>query len=114
MHNCFKNKFLKFYQVPDSAVKDFKRCADSLHLTSNIIRTPGRNIWRTSSINSTDIQASAPAADTLYASGFSLLGWDLEWHYDKTLKLLTTHDQLLQQIDSMFSNSKTKTPGHLV
>ncbi len=112
--HAFKNKFLKFYQVPDSALKDFKRCADSLQLTSNIIRTPGRNIWRTSTVNSTDIKASSPAADTLYANGFLVVGWDLEWHYDKSLNLLTTGEQIIQQIDSMFSNSKTKTPGHLV
>lgn len=112
--HAFKNKFLKFYQVPDSAVKDFKRCADSLHLTTNIIRTPGRNIWRTGTVNSTDIKATSAAADSLYANGFVLVGWDLEWHYDNDLRLKTTGDVLLQQIDSMFVNSRTKTPGHLV
>ena len=68
--HAFENKYAKFYQVPDSTVKDFKRCADSLHLTANIIRTPGRNIWRTQFVNCTDINASKAAADSLFANGF--------------------------------------------
>lgn len=112
--HAFNNKYAKFYEVPDSAIKDFKRCADSLHLTANIIRTPGRNIWRTGMINSTDIKTSASTADSLYANGFSEAGWDLEWHFDNNLKLKNSCDEMLQQIDSMFSNARTKTPGHLV
>ncbi|MEI9955814.1 MAG: polysaccharide deacetylase family protein [Ferruginibacter sp.] len=38
--HAFQNKYAKFYTLPDSAVKDFIRCADSLHLTANIVRTP--------------------------------------------------------------------------
>jgi len=112
--HAFQNKFAKFYTVPDSALKDFIRCADSLHLTANIIRTPGRNIWRTATITSTDINKSKAAADSLYKGGFTEVGWDLEWHYDDSLKLKSTSDQMLQQVDSMFVNAKTKTPDHLV
>jgi peptidoglycan/xylan/chitin deacetylase (PgdA/CDA1 family) len=112
--HAFENKFATFYTVPDSALKDFIRCADSLHLTANIIRTPGRNIWRTANISSTDIKKSEPAADSLYKEGFTEVGWDLEWHYDKELKLKNTSDEMLQQLDSMFTNGKTKTPGHLI
>jgi peptidoglycan-N-acetylglucosamine deacetylase len=112
--HAFENKFAKFYTLPDSAVKDFIRCADSLHLTANIIRTPGRNIWRTASVTSTDIKTSKPVADSLYAKGFTEVGWDLEWHYNNELKLQNTSDEMLQQVDSMFVHAKTKTPYHLV
>jgi peptidoglycan-N-acetylglucosamine deacetylase len=112
--HAFKNKFAKFYTLPDSAIKDFIRCADSMHLTANIIRTPGRNIWRTANITSTDIKTSKPAADSLFAGGFTAIGWDLEWHYDNQLKLHNTSDEMLQQVDSMFAHAKTKTPNHLV
>ena len=112
--HAFENNYAKFYQVPDSAVKDFKRCADSLHLTANIIRTPGRNIWRTEAINCTDIKSSKAAADSLFANGFTLAGWDLEWHYDDKLKLTNTSDEMILQVDSMFTNAKTKTPDQLV
>ncbi len=112
--HAFKNKYVKFYQVPDSAVKDFKRCADSLHLTANIIRTPGRNIWRTELIKSTDIKASSAAADSLFANGFITVGWDLEWHYDKDFKLKNSSDEMMLQVDSIFTHAKTKTTDHLV
>lgn len=112
--HAFKNKFAKFYQVPDSVVNDFKRCADSLHLTTNILRTPGRNIWRTELINETDISSSKAAADSLFANGYTIAGWDLEWHYDNNLKLTNTNEEMMLQIDSMFANAKTKTPDHLV
>lgn len=112
--HAFKNKFSKFYAVPDSAVKDFKRCADSLHLTANIVRTPGRNIWRTATISNTDIKTAAAAADSIYKNGYIEVGWDLEWHYTDSLTLTNTSDEMLTQVDSMFTNHKTKTPNHLV
>ena len=112
--HAFQNKFAKFYTVPDSALKDFIRCADSLHLTANIIRTPGRNIWRTANVSSTDIDKSKAAADSLFANGFTEVGWDLEWHYDDSLHLKNTSDEMLQQVDSIFTHNKTKTPNHLV
>jgi hypothetical protein len=112
--HAFKNKFAKFYTVPDSAVKDFMRCADSLHLTANIIRTPGRNIWRTANITSTDISTSISTADSLYKEGFTEVGWDLEWHFNDSLTLKNSSDEMLQQVDSMFVHNKTKTPNHLI
>ena len=112
--HAFQNKFVKFYTLPDSAIKDFIRCADSLHLTANIIRTPGRNIWRTASISSTDIKTSKSTADSLYKDGFTEVGWDLEWHFDEHLKLKNNSDEMLLLVDSMFAQGKTKTPGNLV
>lgn len=112
--HAFQNKFAKFYTLPDSALKDFIRCADSLHLTANIIRTPGRNIWRTASISKTDIRSSSATADSLFSKGFTEVGWDLEWHFDDSLNLTSTGDELIQQIDSMFVYNRTRTPDHLV
>lgn len=112
--HAFNNKYEKFYADTDSAIKDFIRCADSLHFTSNIIRTPGRNIWRTENINSTDIKKSKVTADSLQQKGFTEVGWDLEWQYDKDLNLKSTSDEILQQVDSVFSKGRTKTPGCLV
>jgi peptidoglycan-N-acetylglucosamine deacetylase len=63
--HAFENKYRKFYEMPDSMIKDFERCADSLQLTSNIVRTPGRNVWRTANISSTDLKNTTAAADSL-------------------------------------------------
>jgi peptidoglycan/xylan/chitin deacetylase (PgdA/CDA1 family) len=113
--HAWHNNFSKFYNHPDSMVKDFKRAQDSLKLDNNIVRTPGRNAWRTDSLHATDIKASKTAIDSLQKAGFAILGWDLEWHYDpKTLAIKNTADELINSVDSVFSNNKTKNPDNLV
>lgn len=108
------NHYQKFYSEADSVVNDFIRCSDSLGVNNTIARAPGRNIWRTENITSTDLKASGAAADSLSGKGFTLIGWDLEWHYDKKLCLEKCADSLLKQIDSVFTKGKTKNKGHLV
>ncbi len=109
------NRYNKFYQAPDSVVADFQRARDSLHLTNNIVRTPGRNIWRIANMQFTDLKSSAAAADSLQMAGFVVMGWDLEWHYDpKTFSVLSTANEMLDQIDSAFAKKKTMQSDHLV
>ena len=109
------NHYLNFYSEPDSVESDFDRCSDSLKFGNRICRTPGRNIWRTENVNSTDLKSSVAAADSLHAGGYELIGWDLEWHFDpKNLKLQNCADSLFKQIDSVFKKGKTKNAGHLV
>lgn len=108
------NKFAKYYSVPDSVLYDFKRCADSLRIHSGIVRTPGRNIWRMHNIKQTDIKTSTSAADTLYKNGFTVMGWDLEWHYNDQLQAIQSSEELARQVDSMFTHNRTKTSDHLV
>ncbi|MCY7291231.1 MAG: hypothetical protein LH615_03525, partial [Ferruginibacter sp.] len=106
--------FNKFYSEPDSAVKDFKRSADSLHFSTHIVRTPGRNIWRTHGIKSTDIKLSATTADSLYSKGFTAVGWDVEWHFNNAQRLVQTDSEMVNIIDSAFAKKQTKTVNHLV
>ena len=113
--HALHNQFSEFYKEPDTVVKDFERCRDSLGLDNNIGRTPGRNIWRVDTLSYTDLKKSAIAADSLQQAGFIIVGWDLEWHYDhKSFTLKNTSDDLLRQIDSLFAWNKTRTPEHLV
>lgn len=112
--HAFENKFAKFYTFEDSAVKDFTRCADSLHFTNNIVRLPGRNIWRTKNLNITDIKTSTATADSLQKKGYTAMGWDLEWHFTNNQNLVQSDSLLLNQIDSAFAHNKTRTPNQLV
>lgn len=113
--HAWNNRYNKFYEQPDSVVNDFKRCHDSLDLTNTISRTPGRNIWRVDTLSYTDLKRSAAAADSLQQAGFTIIGWDLEWHYDhKSFTLKNKSDELLLQIDSLFAWNKTRIPEHLV
>jgi peptidoglycan/xylan/chitin deacetylase (PgdA/CDA1 family) len=112
--HAFENKYAKFYTLEDSARKDFARCADSLHLTNNIVRLPGRNIWRTKNLNITDIKASTATADSLQKKGYTAMGWDLEWHFTNDQNLVQSDTLLLNQIDSAFAHNRTRTPNELV
>jgi len=113
--HAWHNRYDKFYEHPDSVIKDFQHCHDSLHLQNNIVRTPGRNSWRIDTLQCTDLKKSITAIDSLQSAGFVVMGWDLEWHYNpKTLSLKNKDDDLLREIDSIFSKGKTKSPFHLV
>ena len=113
--HALHNRYQKFYQKPDTVVKDFRRCYDSLQLDNTIVRTPGRNIWRVDTLTFTDLKKSAAAADSLQQAGFTIMGWDLEWHYDhKTFTLKNRSEFLLQEIDSLFAHNKTMTAENLV
>ncbi len=108
------NRFAKFYEDADSVVNDFKRCADSLGLGKGIVRTPGRNIWRLPQTKKTDIKESRVAADSLEQYGFSVVGWDLEWHYNSQLQSIQSPELLATQVDSMFKHKLTQSGDHLV
>jgi peptidoglycan-N-acetylglucosamine deacetylase len=109
------NQFTKFYTDPTAVVNDFERCKDSLNLINNIARTPGRNIWRTQTISLTDLDKTKPAADSVQQSGFTLVGWDVEWHYTPpNLLLRESADEMLRQIDSLLTSGKTRQKDHLV
>jgi peptidoglycan/xylan/chitin deacetylase (PgdA/CDA1 family) len=113
--HALHNRFEKFYEHPDTVVKDMQRAKEELLPNNNIVRTPGRNCWRIDSLHFTDIKKSKTAIDSLQNAGFVVFGWDLEWHYDhKTLQVKNTADELLNQIDSVFSNNKTKTKDNMV
>ena len=109
------SRYERYYQQPDSVVKDFQRTHDSLQLSNTISRTPGRNIWRIDTLRFTDLKRSSAAADSLQKAGFALMGWDLEWHFDhKTMSVSTPAEAMVAQIDSIFKHRRTKKEDHLV
>ena len=109
-----ENKYSEFYKNPGKVVHDFNRAKDSIKFKNKYARTPGRNIWRTSDINNTDIKSSKTAADELQRTGYLLVGWDLEWKPDNTMKLKGSHQQMAKRVDSIFFNDLEKTSRHLV
>lgn len=109
------NHYDRFYNNPDTVVKDMEKTKEKLLPNNYVVRAPGRNSWRIDSLHYTDIRKSKAAMDSLQSAGFIVMGWDLEWHYDpKTFTVLNDADQLLNQVDSVFNNRKTKSPDNLV
>lgn len=108
------NRYSEFYKNPENVIHDFDRARDSVQFKNKYARTPGRNIWRTANINSTDLKSSKIAADELQRSGYTLVGWDLEWKPTNAMKLKGTHQEMAKRVDSIFFNDLEKTSRHLV
>lgn len=108
------NQFTKFYKDSILVLNDFNRMNDSLKRKLLIARTPGRNIWRTPTLNFTDIKSSQKSADYLAKNDYKLIGWDWEWKSDEKNQAKQTGDKMFKEIDSLFMNNKTRTQDHLV
>lgn len=108
------NQFTKYYNDSVLVLNDFNRMNDSLKRKLLLARTPGRNIWRTPTLNFTDIKSSTKSADYLAKNDYKLIGWDWEWKSDEKSGLKQTGDKLFSEIDSLFLNNKTRTQDHLV
>lgn len=108
------NKYNEFYRDPAKVVIDFDTANKVLKLNDKIARTPGRNIWRLNTVNSTDIKSSTKAADGLQMAGYKLVGWDLEWKPNNKMMLKGSHQNMMKKVDSIFLNDLEKTSRHLV
>lgn len=108
------NKYTDFYKNPLAVVHDFDTAKDSLKLYDKIARTPGRNIWRLTNTNVTDLKSSTEAANKLKEAGYKVIGWDLEWKPGQKMALKGSHEAMLKKVDSIFFNDLEKTSRHLV
>ncbi len=107
--------YSRYYRHPREVVEDIEHNRQVLGLTNKIVRMPGRNAWRTDSFSHTDVKESRAAIDSVRASGFDILGWDLEWQFDhKTLAPDTDTALLLRRIYNLLDAGGTRTRGHLV
>lgn len=109
------NRYEKFYSQPDSVVRDFEKAQLVMQLPNNIARCPGRNAWRIDSLQITDIRKSKSAIDSLQKKGFTVVGWDLEWHFDaKTMKPVQTPEKMIAEIDSALFKNKTRHADNVI
>lgn len=107
--------YSRYYRHPREVVEDIEHNRQVLGLTNKIVRMPGRNAWRTDSFSHTDVKESRAAIDSVRASGFDILGWDLEWQFDhKTLAPDADTALLLRRIYNLLDAGGTRTRGHLV
>jgi len=110
-----RNRYTSFYENPAGVINDFNQAKALIGFNNNIARMPGRNAWRIDSIDHTDIMESKAAIDSLHATGYAIMGWDIEWTFNhKTLAPDADTALLLRRIYNMLEANKTKTPGHLV
>jgi len=106
-------KYIQFYHQPDTAFDDFMQSEHILHPKNNIIRLPGNNAWNT-------IQAKRasglvkPIVHKLDSAGYNVIGWDLEWHFNKKGRPVQSAQRMANLVDTLFAHNQTMTKNHLV
>ena len=106
-------KYLPYYHHPDSALADFQKAKKILQPKNNLARLPGNNAWSTKN----EFRASGlvkPLVLKLDSVGYNVMGWDLEWHFNKHGKPIQTPEAMASMVDTLLFYNKTKTPKHLV
>ena len=106
--------YRRYYAHPDTVEQDFILNADTLLLTGDIARLPGRNCWRTNDRSRDDLPDGKAAADSLRALHYRVFGWDMEWSYNGAGRLVGTADEMLGRIDRMAQRKNSFTANHIV
>lgn len=111
--HAFYGDYINYYHQADSALQDFLKAKQTLQVNNNICRLPGNNAWNTQVAK----RASGlvrPLVKKLDSVGFNVVGWDLEWHFNKSGKPINTPENMAIMVDSLLLKNQTKTKNHLV
>lgn len=109
------NKFSHFYSDPKSAYDDFVKNEKDLALTHKIVRLPGRNIWIYDDVRVIDLKSGSQTADLLFANGYKIYGWDVEWRINSLTGIpVQSLDGTFSKIKSLFKNKNSQTPNNVV
>lgn len=109
------NKLTSFYANSDNAFEDFKKNEEQVQLSAKIARLPGRNIWIYDKERKIDIPSAAPTADKLFADGYKVFGWDVEWRLDGyTGNPNIPLETVFHRIVNFMNNKSSREPNNVV
>ncbi len=110
-----KDGYHNYFKQPALVLADFNRNKDTLGLTSQLCRLPGRNFFRVGALERDESGNGVAAADTLAANGYKVFGWDLEWR-NKAAKGFALHDgeQMFEIVSEILQKHKTMLPGGVI
>jgi len=106
-------KYLPFYHHPKEAFADFMQAKELLLPKNNILRLPGNNAWNTLEVR----RASGlvrPLVHELDSANFNIIGWDMEWRFNKKGKPIKSPEVIAALADSILRLNQTVTKNHLV
>ena len=106
-------KYLPFYHHPKEAFADFMQAKELLLPKNNILRLPGNNAWNTKEVK----RASGlvhPLVQKLDSANFNIIGWDMEWRFNKKGRPVKSPEAIVALVDSLFKLNQTVTKNHLV
>ena len=106
-------KYLPYYHHPKEAFADFIFAKELLQPNNNILRLPGNNAWNILKVK----KASGlvrPLVHLLDSAGFNIIGWDMEWRFNKRGKPIQSPEGIVALVDSILKFNQTVTKNHLV
>ena len=106
-------EYIHFYHHPDSALLDFLKAKIVLKTTNNITRLPGNNAWNLQDKKRTGGFAR-PLVNKLDSVGFNIVGWDLQWRFNRKGRPVQSPEEMALNVDSLFYYHQTFTKKHLV
>ncbi len=107
------SKYKYFYRHPASAFNDFMKSQSSLQVKNNIIRLPGNSAWNTTVLKKASGLVK-PVVHKLDSAGFNIIGWDVEWGFDKNRNPKEMPQEVVNLMDSAFTHNHNATKNHLV
>ncbi|MGI8950552.1 MAG: polysaccharide deacetylase family protein [Chitinophagaceae bacterium] len=113
--HAFSDKYKTFYNEPDSALKDFFKAQQTLNVPYKIVRLPGNSAWvRQGEVFST--KQTRPVCKLLDSAGYNVIGWDVEWQYQKTKaeKPLQSADAMIKMVEYALDNHTSHSPNNVV
>lgn len=109
------NKFSNFYSNVQTSYDDFVKNENDLKLKHKIIRLPGRNIWIYDDVRTIDLKSGAQTADLLFANGYKIYGWDVEWRINSLTGVpVQSLEGTFQKMRSFLNNKSSQTPNNVV
>jgi len=113
--------YVQCYHDTKSIVSDFERASKELGMVScpTPARGPGRNVWRLPgmrlddpAISFAEMGIEEATDDALFAKGFYLYGWDVEWIHDSRGIPVLTSSTMVDQLAGPAHHSRR--PGKVV
>ena len=102
-----------FYRQFAFAKDDFDKAQSILKAPFKIVRLPGMNAW----VTQKKFKASKNVkllCEKLYESGYSVVGWDIEWNLNCTDSTKRSVEEIFIKIRNAFIKDRTFIRNHLV
>lgn len=107
------NQYKKFYNQPLAALSDFQRNQDSLRYPLNIVRFPANNSWVLDHKKRTT-ELTRPLARLMDSIGYTVLGWDVEWRFNKQSEPVQSAEQIAAEVIAAVESGETMVRNHVV
>jgi peptidoglycan/xylan/chitin deacetylase (PgdA/CDA1 family) len=116
--HAFKNKYKLFYSHPQSALSDFLKAQEILHIPFKICRLPGNSAWVLRKRPIVSSKQTRAVCKLLDSAGYSVIGWDVEWNFKKDSSgkegPVQSVSTMVKMVENTFRRHETHTRNHIV